>query len=306
VIGTGLKGIEGCLVYLQIRNFYPRPSTILEHEESFFFGLYILLTACLWAFRVRGRLRATATALLPFVLLADLANHRRTASVIGAVGLAIILGALWYRLPPRQRWAVPALALFAVALAAVYLPLFWNSSGTIAQPARAIRSAIQPSKRDAGSDQYRIIEDFNLGLGIKNSMPFGVGFGRKIVNYEPIVDISKFAPSIIYEPHDGLLYVWLRLGFPGALVFWWFLGAGVLSASRLVRGSDRDLAVFGTLVILALSAYVIQGWLDQGIVSMRIAVLIGCLLGSLEAAHRLTGRSSTPVVVATTEGAAAR
>jgi hypothetical protein len=286
VIGTGLKGVEGCIVYLQVHNYYPRPSNILEHEESFFFGIYILLTVCLWLFGFKGRLRIVAAALLPFVVVADLANHRRTAWVIVAIGAAIILAAAWYRFPARQRWKVQAIALVAVAAGAAYLPLFWNGSGTIAQPARAVRSAIDPSKRDAASDLYRIIEDFNLGTGIKNSTPLGVGFGRVLIQYEANADISKLDPTIIYEPHNGLLYVWLRLGFVGAVGFWWLIGAAVLSASRLARGPDAELAVFGILVILALGAYVVQGDLDQGVVSLRIGVLMGCLLGSLEAAHR--------------------
>ena len=287
VLATGLKGVEGTIVYFQVRSYFPRPSNILEHEESFFFGLYIALTISLWLFGVRGRLRLAATTLLPFVVLSDLANHRRTAWVIVAVALAILLAAAWYRVPRRHRWKVQAIALSAVAVGIAYLPLFWNGSGTIAQPARAVRSAIQPSARDAASDQYRIIEDFNLGTGIKNTTPFGAGFGKVIVNYIPNADISKLDPNIIYQPHNGLLYVWLRLGFPGALAFWWFLGAAVLSAARLARGPDNQLAMFGILVIVALAAYVVQGWLDQGIVSLRIAVVIGCVLGSLEAAHRL-------------------
>jgi O-Antigen ligase len=296
IVGTGLKGVEGCIVYLQVRSYFPRPSSILEHEESFFFGLYILLTLCLWLFGIRGRLRRVATALLPFVVLADLANHRRTAWVIVGCGVGIILLAAWYRFPADKRWKVQAVALFAAAIGAAYLPLFWNGSGTIAQPARAIRSAINPSTRDAASDLYRIIEDFNLGTGIKNTTPFGAGFGRVLVQYEKNVDISKLDPNIIYQPHNTLLYVWLRLGFPGAIAFWWLIGAAVRSAARLARGPDSQLAMFGILVIVALGAYVIQGWLDQGVVSLRIAVLVGCLLGSLEAAHRLS--RPRPLVVA--------
>jgi hypothetical protein len=297
VIGTGLKGVEGCIVYFQVRNYYPRPSNILEHEESFFFGLYILLTLCLWLFGIRGRLRWVAAALLPFVVLADLANHRRTAWMIVGFGMAVIMLAAWYRFPASKRWKVQAIALFAVAVGATYLPLFWNGSGTIAQPARAVRSAIDPNRRDAASDLYRIIEDYNLGTGIKNSTPLGVGFGRVIVQYEPNADISRLDPLIFYEPHNGLLYVWLRLGLIGAVAFWWLIGAAVLSGARLARGPDSQLAMFGILVIVALGAYVVQGWLDQGIVSLRIGLLMGCLLGSLEAAHRLS--SARLQVVAT-------
>src|SRR5262245_56670247 len=52
----------------------PYPEAILEHDESFFFSCYRLLTAALWFFGKRGNLRRVATALLPFIVTAELAT----------------------------------------------------------------------------------------------------------------------------------------------------------------------------------------------------------------------------------------
>ena len=76
------------------------------------------------------------------------------------------------------------------------------------------------------------------------------------------------------------------LGIPGALAFWWLIGSAVALACRVVRSADRRLALFGTFVTCALLAYVIEGYYDFGLWWFRVAVLIGCLLGALEAASR--------------------
>ena len=68
VIGSGFKALQGVYIFFTYaRNLRPRPEAILGHEEAFFFCLFITITAALWLYNVRGRLRTTATALLPIV-----------------------------------------------------------------------------------------------------------------------------------------------------------------------------------------------------------------------------------------------
>ena len=69
----------------------PRPEAILGHEEAFFFGVFIILTCALWLYEIRGRMRVVATCLLPFVVIADMANARRTAWLIIAVSIVTLL-----------------------------------------------------------------------------------------------------------------------------------------------------------------------------------------------------------------------
>ena len=88
VICTGFKGVQGTYMFLSFaRKMTPRPETVLSHEESVFFGIFIILTVGLWVYGQRGWLRTMATALFPFVLIADLANSRRTAWPIVLIGL---------------------------------------------------------------------------------------------------------------------------------------------------------------------------------------------------------------------------
>ena len=66
VVCVALKAAQGLLIFVQVRHMNPRPESVLGHEESFFFALLAFLVLAMWLWRVEGgRLRATATALLP-------------------------------------------------------------------------------------------------------------------------------------------------------------------------------------------------------------------------------------------------
>lgn len=287
VIGTGLKGIQGTIRFLAIRDVQPRPEAILAHEQAFLFGVFIVLVATLWMFRRRGRLRIVATAFLPLVVIADLGNSRRTAWAIVLAGLVILMLVTWIRTPTR-RAMITVLAGASVALGGLYLAAFWNSPGALGQPARAIRSAVMPTARDQQSNQYRTIENANLGIIIHRSAPFGQGFGVPIDYTIPLVDISNITSFIKYVPHDTVLYLWMRLGLPGAIAFWWLIGAAYLAAGQLIRHPDDRVALVGMVAICALTGYLIEGYYDMGLFWFRIAVVIGCVLGLLEAARSLT------------------
>jgi hypothetical protein len=291
-IGTGIKGLQGTIRFLALRDVTPRPEAILAHEEAVFFSLFVIFVAALWLFNDRSRLRLVATALLPTVLVADLGNGRRAAwLILFAVSVALAVVA-WIRLPDRRR----LLSAWAGALAVaglVYLPLFWNGNGGLAQPARAIRSLVTPSSRDNLSDRYRVQEDANLKFNIELSGPLGAGFGVPIDYALPITNLLKTTPSLAFVPHDGILYLWMRLGIAGIVAFWWLIGAAILAACQLVRSRDRRLALFGGFALCALIAYVLEGYYDLGLSWFRIAVVMGIVLGALEAATRLNNRAAT-------------
>jgi O-antigen ligase len=179
---------------------------------------------------------------------------------------------------------------------AVYFPAFWNHGGTIGQPARALHSAISPDARDLQSNQYRRLENANLILNIQQSKSMGKGFGVPI-NYDiPMTDLRGTDSFIAYVPHDGVLYIWMRLGFVGEIVFMAMIAAAIIRASQLTKVADKELALFGSLVVCAVVAYLVQGYNDMGFFWFRIALCMGILLGAVEAALRLAPtRESTPV-----------
>jgi hypothetical protein len=287
VIASGLKGLEGTIRWLVSLRVLTKPAEqILGHEESVFLGLFILLTAALWLLRVKGRMRQVATALLPFVVFTNLANNRRTAYVILGAGIAILIAVAWAR-EPRQRWMTGGIAVALLAAMTLYLPVFWNRTGLPAAPAIAIRSAVDPNQRNAASDLYRVLENTDLGIDIRASTPFGIGFGKPIPTPIALTDVTNIDSFIVYEPHNTILYIWLRMGFPGAIAFWWMIGAAIVAACGLARVRDTQLPLVGTFALLAMSSYLIEGWYDQGLVSLRVAIFIGAVLGTMEAARRL-------------------
>jgi hypothetical protein len=211
--------------------------------------------------------------------------------------LALLVVA-WIRLPPR-RPLIRNLALVLAAGSLLYVPLFWQSSSLLAEPARAIRSAIAPDERDRLSNVYRNYENANLMSDIRRSTPLGQGFGVPI-DYStfPGHDVADQGDKTLrYTPHDGILYVWMVAGIPGALVFWFVLAAALIAGCRLTRSPDRQLALFGTFAVCAVLAYVIEGYYDFGLSWYRVAVLMGCVLGALDAAQYL-GETALPARLA--------
>lgn len=292
VVAEGIKSAQGVLIFIQTRNWSPRPDALLGHEEAYFFSLFILLVAALWLFDVRqGLLRKTATWLLPLVIFADLVNNRRAAWLVLGGGM-LALAAIGYASLPERRRLIGRVALVLALASAVYLPLYWNKSGTLSQPARAIKSEISPDPRDQSSNLYRLQEDANLEYNIKQGGLIGKGFGIPIDYALPIVNIQAIDPDILYIPHNGVLYQLMRMGLLGGVAIWSMLGCGIVAGCRLARSGDRLFGVVGALVACGLIGYALEGATDQGFYYYRVAFVTGALLGLVQAARNLNRRTT--------------
>jgi hypothetical protein len=285
VVTSGLKAAQALIAFWSVRNQDPRPEAVLGHEEAYLFGVFIMLVLALWLFDLPGRLRTTATWLVPIVLAGDMVNSRRTAWLILGAGVLVLGVISAVSLPARRRF-LTRLLIGTLVFSSVYVPAFWNQTGTLGQPARAVHSFISPDPRDAASNLYRVQENANLTLNIKQGGVLGKGFGVPIDYALPIVDISKSDPLITYIPHNGVLYIVMRMGLFGAVAFWSLLGIGIITGCRLARSADRELGLVGAVVACSLVGYALEGYNDQGFFFYRIAVVVGVLLGLLEVARR--------------------
>lgn len=292
VIGSSFKAAETLFYFLRVHHQQPRPQAIVGHEEALFFGIFILLTLALWLFDVSGRLRTTATSLLPLVVLADLANGRRTAWLIVGACFIVMVVIASVALPARRRMLLRLVCVLA-AVSAVYVPAYWKHTGALALPARTLHSAISPDPRDSSSDLYREQENANLKLNIKEGGILGRGFGVPIDYRLPITNLTGIDPLIAYIPHDGVLYILMRMGLVGGVAFWSLLGTGIIGGARSSRSPDREVACFGALLACALVGYALEGYNDQGFFFYRIAFVMGTLLGVGEAARRI---AATPTM----------
>ena len=290
-VGIGIKAMQGLLTL--VIHWGVRPQAILAHEESFFFGVFIAVLAGLWILPIKGRLRTMMTALFPFVLVADIANQRRTAWAIAGATLIIVFVLAFIAVPERRK-TIALFALVGVVLGGIYWLRFSNDPGLLGQPARAVLSQLAPTARDQASNQYRTVENVDLGIAIRLAMPFGTGFGHPIPQFVPNVNISDIDTFITYLPHNTVLHVWLRMGIFGIISFWMVIGLAIISAIQVIRRrpSEITLLISVTLVVV-LVAYVIQGFFDMGLYWFRIAITVGFLLGAFEAARRLEGNPTT-------------
>ena len=276
VVGAGAKALYGVVIWNSVRHLDPRPEAVLAHEESFVFGLFIFATVGLWLFGQRSRLRVVATTLLPLVLFADMVNPWRTAWLILFVGVAVLVAAAFVRYPQRRRTIGVALVVGSM-FGVVYLAAFWDSSGTLAQPARAVRSEIAPDPRDDQSNEYREIENYNLQLAISNTRSTGAGFGIP-VTYIGLVDLTDINPLIRFVPHNGVLYVWWRIGLLGLTVFILFMAQAVMTSARLSRVAvDGRVAFIGAFTAAAVLGYAAMGIVDLGFFWFSNALIMGVL-----------------------------
>jgi len=120
---------------------------------------------------------------------------------------------------PRRPILLSYLAIVLTTIGVVYVAAYWNTPyGALAQPARAIRSQIDPSPRDEASDMYRDIEQYNLTQTIRDSSLLGIGFGRPFIQYQGLPDLTSFWPLQFYTPHQNILWLWLKVGLLGISV----------------------------------------------------------------------------------------
>jgi hypothetical protein len=86
-----------------------------------------------------------------------------------------------------------------------------------------------------------------------------------------------------YVPHDGVYWIWMRMGLVGQGVFLLVIAEAVIAACRLSAAADRETALLGALVACALLGYVVMGQKDLGFYWFRIALCMGVLIGAVEA-----------------------
>ncbi len=286
--GVALKGFIGLwrfLVTLQgdLVNVAEMSNTnsILSHEESFLFALFFLLALALFLFRShRGQLWFACLAALP-VLIAFLANQRRVGTLALLAGIVLVTFFAYLLIKSRRR-VIMAVAVTLAVLLPVYIGAMWNSTSVVAEPARAVKSLIQPNERDAGSNDYRVIEAENLKYNIYMNPILGRGYGKPIIFFVPMPFIGNIFVWWDIIPHNTVLWVWMRLGYIGFAAFWLFIGRSLVAAVLAARQARTPyFQSFAVFTVAALSAWVMMGALDMGLVDYRETVLMGTLVGLL-------------------------
>lgn len=254
-----------------------------SHEVVVFLAAAIILAIAQHVFGAPRWQRVLSVVALPILGFTLLATERRAGIlvlIVCFVAFALLL--LVTKRPTFFLIVAPVLLAFSL-----YLPAFWNSGGILGQPARAVRSFVQPDPRDAQSDTYRRLETMNVRATILSDPVFGVGFGRPFLMVVPLADLSWW-PFWRYEPHNQVLWVWLKTGAHGFVAFWILMGIALANAAnyvkRLRRPSSRSFAV---LALVAITGSLAFSYLDLGLVSGRVTVVLGTVLGVLGVLRRI-------------------
>lgn len=249
------------------------------HEDAMFLAIGFVAALVLLLRQGRGRDRLLLVVFEALVLAALLTTGRRAGTLVLVIGVATAV-LFCFRHRPAL---VVAMGVPAVLISAAYLGAYWNKEyGAIAQPARAIRSQIDPSARDDSSDTYRETERYDVTQTVRLNRVMGVGFGRPFAPFQPLPDLTSFWPLQFFTPHSNLLWLWLKMGAlgAGALLATWVLAFGrCVSAFREAISSNQ----FDSMPVIAASIllmYLSYAQVDLALVGARSAAVLACALAA--------------------------
>jgi hypothetical protein len=253
---------------------------VTGHEDVVFFNVVLALAIVAFIIGLRTKLAVLVMAVAPLCLLAELFTQRR----VGYVGLALIcvvIAALFVIKDPRRGW--PVVAAGALAIGA-YLPLFWNDTGALGQPIRAVRAGLDDSSisvRDQLSDRFRVIENKNIGYTMQMVPLTGVGVGQAYVLKEQPPRLPASFTFWQFITHNALLWLWLKAGPLGAFALWWLVArVSLFGAALWARLSDPELRWLATIPLAFILGQVIFSTVELGLNYSRTMILLGIGLGS--------------------------
>jgi hypothetical protein len=260
---------------------------IAEHSYSVHLNTLFVLAISVWLFRGSWMKRILLPLIVPVLLLSYFANQRRASYITLAIALLLIAIVL-YR---ENRKVFLVVVPVACVVGLIYVAAFWNSSGGIGGPARAIRSVIAPTQgsRDDSSNVYRLIENVNTKFTIKQRPLTGVGFGNKFYIIVPMPDISAFI-WWEYITHNSILWIWMQAGIGGFMTLMVLIALavmiGIRTLSRLPEGDMRAFALTATLYVVMhfIYAYVDMSWEAQSM------IYVGIMMGLINSLERIAAR----------------
>jgi hypothetical protein len=262
--------------------------TAYEHVDVIFLGALPLLTLLQNVFGGPKWQRILGLLTTPIAAYTLLAMQRRA----GYIAIVIALVACIVVLFIAHRRAFYVIAVTALVAGAIYFPVFWNNPGLLGQPARAVRSLSQPDERDAASNSYRDLERIDVQAGIASSPILGLGFGQQFPFVVELPDLS-FWGFWHYEPHHNILWVWLKVGAIGFTIFWVIMGSAIARGAHLAVTLRNPIGrSFALLTLAAVIMTVVFCYVDLGLVSGRVTIFLGTLLGTLGVLEKLKDEPS--------------
>jgi len=179
----------------------------------------------------------------------------------------------------------------ALALAA-YVGVFWQQSGPLGEPTRALRSVVDPSAlstRDQLSNRWRDIENRNIAFTIRQLPATGVGVGQQyLFQQEPPGLLGGFA-YLRYITHNAILWLWLKAGPLGAFALWFLVArVSLVGSAMFARLRDPEARWLVTAPVALMVAQTVFSAVDQGLTFSRPMIVLGVTLGMTAVLRELT------------------
>jgi hypothetical protein len=288
IVSAGVKALQGLYVYLIVyHGDLTGQDTIMSHEESFFFAaLLLLVVISSLHYRYRPQFIA-ALCIAPAVLVAMVANQRRTDYIALLVGCGVAW-VLVFQIRSKARAKLLVVMVICLGLGTAYVLAFQKDQGSFGEPARAVISVFNPSAtdaRDANSNLYRLIENNDLKYTAKQ-VPVGLGFGKQFL--QPVAltsifpDVLQSDPYYNYVPHNTIYWIWVDLGPVGYFSLWFLFGSIIILGSIIARKlRDPYLQVVAIYVVAIVVMEVIVAFADYQLFFYRNVIYMGILCGIL-------------------------
>ena len=279
---AALAGTVGLAAVVLIRYVFVTGSSTAAaesayaHEDAVFLAGGVVLGATLLLQYHSARARTLLLAYEAANLAALFATSRRSGTLALLVGV-VALAACTIRSRPKL---VIGIGTPLLLLSVAYLATYWNKEyGALAQPARAVRSQIDPNARDDSSDQYRLTEKFDVTATIRSNRIFGVGFGRPFIMFQPLPYLGSFWPLQSFTPHANILWLWLKFGAVGSAAFiavWILALKSSLASLRL--GQDKEVPLAALVTVCMLLMYFAYAEVDLALIGSRSAALFAVVI----------------------------
>jgi hypothetical protein len=292
IAGIAFKAFQGAERYAALGftfGYWPHIyGTLTNHEDPVFIITLIILLIGLSLFASKTRQRTALLMLLPVLVLGYVAGQRRAAfaSFMATLFAFIIL------LPKREKQIILKVLVVLVAIFGLYLAAFWNSSsrvGAIAQEFKATvtgEGGIRGEYKDRSSTLYRDYENYNLAYTFRAAPLEGVGFGKPYDR--PLFTWGGTFPLAEYLPHNQILWIFVKMGVVGGLLFWLFFNSFVFRGAMIFsRIADPYLKAVCAVCIVAVINQLVVSFVDMQLAWYRNMVYLGMLMGLVPVLERL-------------------
>ncbi len=262
-----------------------RIECIVEHAAAVRMNTLFVFAMASHMFKASKLKRVLLPLMCPLVLITYMVSQRRAAYISLVLGIVMIFVVMFIVNRKLFMRIVPVVAIMGIG----YLGAFWNNSGTLGLPARAIKSMVVSnggSAQENSSNEYRVIENTNDIYTVKQAAIMGVGFGHVFYIIAPMPDISFFE-WWQYIVHNSIIYIWMKTGIGGftsmLLMISMALIMGVRALFKMPVGEMGAITMTALLYIFIhyVYAYVDMSWDPQSM------LYIGTMMGVLNCVEKI-------------------